>query len=87
MQRSRREAAPDKLDVAPLIRTVQYLDAVLKRGVVVGVYEDSKEVSDEDITKALTETRRQIGMTIDELERLARCITRIQHAPGSPALQ
>jgi len=87
VRRSERDGPRDQLDVAPLIRTVQYLDAVLKRGVVVGVYADSLEVSDEDITKALTETRKQIDITIHEMERLARCVTRIQHAPGSPALQ
>jgi hypothetical protein len=77
---------PGTLDVSPLIRTIQYLDEVLKRGVVIGVYEDSKEVSDEDIHKALTAVRCAIGAVRTDMEMTLRSVARAtgQHeAPGA----
>lgn len=77
---------PSTLDVSPLIRTIQYLDEVLKRGVVIGIYEDSKEVSDEDIHKALTAVRCAIGAVRTDMEMTLRSVARVtgQHeAPGA----
>ncbi len=75
----------EPFDIASVIRTVQYLDEALKRGVVVGVYEDSMEVSDEDIKKALHAVNAAIDVTIDHMEKLARSITRFQQTKnGSP---
>lgn len=88
MERSKRDPGkPEKPDYSPLIRAVMYLDECLKRGVVIGVYEDSMTVSDEDVQKALTNVRRQIDATITDMERLARAVTRAQQLPGSPILQ
>ena len=84
----RTEHPPEAFDLSAVIRVVQYLDEVLKRGVVIGVYEDSLEVSDEDVRKALVNVNAGIQSTIDHMERLARSITRFQgQQPGSPSLQ
>jgi hypothetical protein len=88
MQRSTREVKPEPpADFSPLIRACMYLDECLKRGVVVGVYEDSLEVSDEDIRKALANVQAQIANVREDMERLARTITRVTQVPGSRALQ
>jgi hypothetical protein len=84
MKRTTRDA--NVLDVSPLIRTIQYLDEVLKRGVVIGVYEDSKEVSDEDIHKALTRVRASMAECVVDMERAMRSVARISgvhEAPGA----
>jgi hypothetical protein len=77
---------PSTLDVSPLIRTIQYLDEVLKRGVVIGIFEGSMEVSDEDITKALKAVRGAMSDTILEMERGLRAVARVSgvhEAPGA----
>ncbi len=78
----------EPFDLSAVIRVVQYLDETLKRGVVIGVYEDSMEVSDEDIRKALLKVNSAIEVTVSHMEKLARSIARFhgQH-PGSPLLQ
>ena len=84
----RTERAPaEKIDFSPLLRAIMYLDEALKRGVVIGVYEDSREVSDEDVSKALLNVNSKMAETRSELERLARALTRVQQAPGSLTLQ
>ncbi len=80
--------AEEPFDLSALIRVVQYLDETLKRGVVVGVYEDSLEVSDEDIRKALLKVNAAIEVTVSHMEKLARSVTRFHsQIPGSPSLQ
>lgn len=77
---------PNSLDVSPLIRTIQYLDEVLKRGVVIGIFEGSMEVSDEDILKALTAVRAEMRKTTDVMELSMRAIARVSgvhEAPGA----
>lgn len=53
----------EALDVAPLIRTVQFLDEVLKRGVVVGVNECDQGLTldAEDVTRALAAVQNRIA--------------------------
>jgi lauroyl/myristoyl acyltransferase len=80
----RGEAAPD---YSPLLRAIMYLDEALKRGVVIGVYEDSKEVSDEDVRKALIGVNALMAQTTAEMEKLSRAIVRVTHQPGSLILQ
>lgn len=75
----RTDRGADKPDYSALIRCIQYLDEVLKRGVVVGVYEDSMEVSDEDIKKALLSVNNHLDNCTAAMERAARSITRAQH--------
>jgi hypothetical protein len=86
MQRTSREPVSTKVDYSPLLRAIMYLDEVLKRGVVIGVYEDSREVSDEDIKRALTNVNSLLAGTRDEIDKLARSLARAQ-APGSTLLQ
>lgn len=51
-----------ELDVSPLIRTVQYLEEVLKRGIVVGVEDDTVVIKDAaDVNKALTLVQARIA--------------------------
>ncbi len=78
----------EPFDLSAVIRVVQYLDETLKRGVVIGVYENSMEVSDEDIRKALLKVNSAIEVTVSHMEKLARSIARFQgQHPGSPSLQ
>jgi hypothetical protein len=79
-------APPQRIDFSNLINAIMLLDECLKRGVVLGVYEDSLEVSDEDIKQALTSVRAQLDNTIETMEKLARVMTRMQ-APSSLILQ
>jgi hypothetical protein len=72
-------------DYSPLIRSIQYLDEVLKRGVVIGVYEDSMEVSDEDVKKALVSVTAHLDNCKVAMEQTLRSIARVQ--PGSIILQ
>jgi hypothetical protein len=69
----------DRPDYSALIRAIQYLDEVLKRGVVVGVYEDSMEVSDEDIKRALVSVNSHLDNATAAMEKAARSITRAVH--------
>lgn len=85
MKRTERDTAPT--DYSALIRCIQYLDAVLKRGVVVGVYEDSMEVSDEDIKKALTSVNTHLDNCTAAIEKTARAITRATTSPAILTLQ
>lgn len=75
----RTDRGVDKPDYSALIRCIQYLDEVLKRGVVVGVYEDSMEVSDEDIKKALRSVNGELDNCTQAMEKAARSITRAVH--------
>jgi hypothetical protein len=77
----------EKPDYSPLLRAIMYLDEALKRGVVVGVYENSMEVSDHDIEKALKNVRHQMDLTIETMERTARAVSRVTALPGSALLQ
>jgi hypothetical protein len=84
MRRTQRDLGA--LDVSPLIRTIQYLDEVLKRGVVIGVYEDSMQVSDEDVHKALTAVRSAMQACSTDMERCLRSaarLTGVHEAPGA----
>jgi hypothetical protein len=77
---------PSTLDVSPLIRTIQYLDEVLKRGVVIGIFEGSMEVSDEDIRKALSAVRSAMEACANDMERALRTVARVtgvHEAPGA----
>lgn len=74
-------------DYSPLLRAIMYLDEALKRGVVIGVYEDSKEVSDEDVRKALIGVNQLLAETTANMEKLSRSIVRVTHQPGSIILQ
>jgi hypothetical protein len=83
----KRAMAPtQRIDFSNLVQAIHHLDECLKRGVAIGVYEDSLEVSDEDIKKALVNVRAQLDNTIETMEKLARVITRMQ-APSSLILQ
>jgi hypothetical protein len=86
MKRTERREPQAPFDVSPLIRTIQFLDEVLRRGVVIGVYQDSMEVSDEDVHKALTAVRSAMDACNTDMERFLRSIARVtgQHeAPGA----
>jgi hypothetical protein len=74
-------------DHSALLRALMYLDEALKRGVVIGVYENSLEVSDEDIRKALIHVNELLAETTRAMEMLARTITRASQQPGSLILQ
>jgi hypothetical protein len=88
MKRTEHKVAVEKPpDYSPLLRAIMYLDEALKRGVVVGVYQDSLEVSDEDIRKALVQVNSLMAETSRGMEQLARAITRATQLPGSPVLQ
>lgn len=84
-KRSSRDS--NSLDVSPLIRTIQYLDEVLKRGVVVGVYENSMEVSDEDIVKAMVRVRAELKSTTEVMEQSMRAVARSRPQTGPILLQ
>jgi len=79
------QATGERPDYSPLIRAIQYLDEVLKRGVVIGVYEDSLEVSDEDVKRALIAVTAQMDNCTVAMEKTMRSIARIQ--PSSIILQ
>jgi hypothetical protein len=80
-------AAPEKIDYSPLIRSIQYLDEVLKRGVAIGVYEDSMEVSDEDVKRALVSVTSHLDNCKLAMEQTLRTVARVSHIPGSQILQ
>jgi hypothetical protein len=67
-----------KVDIAPLLLAVQQLDETLKRGVVIGIYEDSMEVSDEDIIVALKQVKAAMIDLSETLEKLTRRIITLQ---------
>jgi hypothetical protein len=86
MKRTERTVViPKEADYGPLIRAVMFLDGALQKGVVIGVYPDSMEVSDEDVVKALKRVNELIRETTEELDKLVRALSRTQ--PGSLALQ
>lgn len=86
MKRSER-GAPAPPDYSPLLRALMYLDECLKRGVVVGIFEGSMEVSDEDLERAMRNVRHQLELTTESMERCARALTRATQLPGAPLLQ
>jgi hypothetical protein len=75
----------EAVDISALMRALIHLDQSLKQGIVIGIYEDSMDVSDEDITKALTGVRREIELTANALSKLATVIT--QGGPFASTLQ
>jgi hypothetical protein len=85
VKRTERTVIPREPDYGPLIRAVMFLDGALKRGVVIGVYPDSLEISDEDVVKALRRVNELIIETTEQLDKLARALSRTQ--PGSLQLQ
>jgi hypothetical protein len=71
-------------DIAALVAAITYLDGALKRGLVIGVYEDSMEVSDEDIVKAASHVRERL---IEVAEAMARVVVKLNgHAAPPPSL-
>jgi hypothetical protein len=70
MQRTSERVATKEYDVAPLLRAIQYLDEALKRGVVIGIFDGSMEVSDEDITKGCASVKRHLNQVRDDLDLL-----------------
>lgn len=74
-------------DYAPLIGAVRSLDEALRRGVVIGVYEGSMEVSDEDIAKALVHVNGLLAETARLIDVNARALARTLPLPGAPVLQ
>jgi len=85
MQRTSRHPPDAQPDYSPLIRAIQYLDGALQRGIVIGVYQDSREVSDEDIAAALIRVNNLLAATRDEIEKTTRSLARL--GPGSTILQ
>lgn len=87
MKRTEHPTAP--LDTSALIRSIQYLDEVLKRGLVIGIYvEGSLEVTDEDIAKAIVHVNGLLAETARLIDVNARALTRASpQMPGSPSLQ
>lgn len=82
-----RNAAPTAPDLRALLQATLLLDAALKRGVVVGVFEGSMEVSDEDIHHATTAVRSAIGALVGDLDRLIVQMSRISGLPDQTRLQ
>lgn len=66
--------------IEKLLHAVMYLDEVLKRGVLIGKYEDSMEIDDKDIFAALTRVRTQILNLNDVLEKLPVTLSKHQLA-------
>lgn len=63
----------EPIDVSPLIRTVQFLDEVLKRGIVVGVVDEKVVITDDaDVQKALTAVQTRIGELHRDMTMLLR---------------
>lgn len=75
------------LDISPLIRAIQFLDEALKRGVVIGVYEDSMEVSDEDVWKAIGGVKLALTTLTNDMERTLRMANRVAGEASSQRLQ
>jgi hypothetical protein len=88
VKRTERGPPPsEKIDYSPLIRSIQYLDEVLKRGVVIGVYEDSMEVSDEDVKRALVNVTAHLDNCKVAIDQTLRSVARVSHIPGTAILQ
>jgi hypothetical protein len=73
------------IDYEALVRVCVYLDATLKKGVVVGMENDKVTIDDRQILDALNAVRDAIDGLVHDLDRLARVIART--APGSLSLQ
>ena len=73
---AKKPQSQEKPDFSALMCGIQYLDECLRRGVVVGIYEDSKAVSDEDIDKALKNVMAKIADLRREMEIASRMYRR-----------
>lgn len=76
-----------KPDISELLRATMFLDEALKRGVVVGIFEGSMEVSDEDIHRACTAVRQALVALTTDLDRMLATASRVVGLPESTRLQ
>ncbi len=83
----RSESRAEPLDVSPMIRSIQYLEEVLRRGVVVGVYQDSMQVEDADIERALKNVQSHIANLTVDMERALKVANRLNGHPAPQVLQ
>lgn len=86
-KRERNVVRSEPVDYTPLIRSIQYLDAVLARGVIVSATEDGVRIDAKELEEALVQTRNLIDQLTESMAKAARLVNRVTHPTEYSTLQ